>query len=550
MNKAKPTHSPIHWSRVAAVIVPITLLLLAGCSPTHEPESQGTISLRLYIEDTPSGDVFAAPVQFVPDSAVVRVFRGGSGVTHEVSRGVAVNGASAVDVTVNCIAEEDKKVSVELFSSGTMINFGVNTQVDVVEDENTDVMIDAYDIYVDDLDVSDPLIDPGDPPVDVYWNPVPAADSYLLLESTSPNFEQHLTQSFLTTDTVMTRNRPAGPWYYTVAPLNPFTVGSLSNIAYAYVVSLTEQDPRIDDMTPQEVVPGDHVTLSGENLDVPGRVWLGTVICPTVSASETERVFVVPATGHTGAVSFENLMNTVGAPSILVVDRIAYVTRSNQDESSAQWYKDLIESEGNLNSGVAVIPLDEVADRDMRVFDVIIVAHDVGTGTFGPRQEQVDAIAESAAQVLAIGSGGLAFFSQALPDFNGLNFTRDFRRDLYIPDGSIPLFQSPYQIAPSGPSTQVMCQDDQSFAGIDLGVRPASVATYAALSATDNPNSYALLEAVTTSQLQQAVHNVYWGYEGDPDRLSGLGRGCVSNIIIYLMGAKVSVPAAPVRTAR
>jgi hypothetical protein len=535
------------WYRVAAVVIPVAVTLVAGCSPTHQPEPQGTISLRLYVDNAPGGDVFSAPVQFVPDSAVVRVFRGGTGVTHEVSRGVAINGASSVDVSVTCIAEAGKKVSVELYSSETMIYFGVDQQVDVVENENTDVMIDAYDIHVNDLAVSDQLIDPGDPPLDVFWNPVPAADSYLLLESSSPNFEEHLTQSFLTTDTVMTRSRPAGPWYYMVAPLNPYAVGSLSNMAYAYVVSTSEQSPQIDDMNPREVVPGDRVTLSGVNLDVPGRVWLGAVVCPTVSASETELEFVVPASGRTGAVSYENLLNTVGAPGILVVDRIAYVTRSNQDESNAQWYVDLIRAEGSINSGVAVVPLSELTDRNMRVFDLIIIADDVGT-PFGMGQEQVQAVAESGAQVMAIGHGGIEYVSQALADVNGLTVTRDIRRDLYIPEGSLSLFQTPYPIAPSGPSTQQMCVTDQYFAGIDIGdgALPASVTTYAALSETDHPNSYALLKVEVATQLQQTVQNVYWGYEGYPEQLTSVGSACVTNVVVYLMSLKTALPAAAV----
>jgi len=538
------------WTRLAATAIPIAVVFLAACSPTHEPESQGSISLVLYIESEAGGDVAGAPAQVPPDSVVVRVFRGGSGVVHETFQGVAVNGASQVDVMLTCVAETGKKVSVELFAGETMVYFGVDEAVDVVENENTDVTIDAYDMRVDALQVADPLIEPGDPDpyVSVYWGRVSAAESYLLLESSSPTFEQHLTQSFLTTETSATRNRPPGPWYYTVAPLNPYAAGSLSNIAYAYVVSDGEQPPRIDDMTPQEVVPGDRVTLSGQNLDVPGRVWVGTVICPVVSASETKLEFAVPAVTHTGAVSFENLMNTAGVPGILVVDRIAYVTRTNRDVSDSQWYIDLVKGENSLTSGVAVVPLDEVTDRDMRVFDVIIAADDVGTGTLG----QLEAIAESGANVMAVGRGGRSFISLAVSDFNGVGFTSEFRQDLYFPDGSLTLLQSPHQIAQDGAaSVQVMSNPEQWFTGVDLDVPLSSVTTYARLSETGTPTSYVLLDAVVTSQFQQLVHNVYWGYDGDPNRLTGLGRDCVANIIVYLIGAKTSVPAeAPTRALR
>jgi hypothetical protein len=535
------------WTCLAATAISIAVLFLAACSPTHEPESQGSISLVLYIESDAGGDVAGAPAQLFPDSVVVRVFRGGSGVLQETHQGVAVNGASQVDVTVTCTAETGKKVSVELFAGEIMIYFGVDESVDVVEDENTDVTIDAYDIRIDDLEVTDELILPVDPPLDVFWDRVPVAASYLLLESSSPNFEQHLTQSFLTTDTVMTRNRPPGPWYYTVAPLNQYASGSPSNIAYAYVVSVVEQQPRIDDMTPQEVVPGDRVTLTGQYLNVPGRVWVGTVICPVVSASETELEFAVPATAHTGAVSFENLMNNIGAPGILVVDRIAYVTRTNRDASDSQWYIDLVKGENTLTSGVAVVPLDQVTDRDMRVFDVIIVADDVGTGTVG----QLQAIAESGAHVMAVGRGGQSFITLAVSDLNSAGFTSETRQYLYFPDGSLSLLQSPHQIAQDGAARVQVSSPAQRFTGVNIQAPVSSVVTYAQLSELGSPTSHVLLEAVVTSQFQQPVHNVYWGYEGYPDLLTGLGRDCVANIIVYLVGTKTSVPAqAPARALR
>jgi len=534
---------------LTAACIVAALVAVNGCSPVNEPSPRGTISLQLYLEGA-SGDLSLAPAQTDPDSIVVRVFRGGSGVTEETSAGVAVNGAPSVDVTITCIAENDKKVSVELFIGSTMFYFGVDEHVDVVENENSSVSIDAYDIFVDRVEVSDALIEPGDPPLDIYWSRVPAASSYLMLESTSPDFPAHLTQSFLTPDTVMTRNRPAGPWYYAVAPLNPYAVGSISNIAYTYVTSPGETPPSIDAMKPAHAAPGEVVTLTGSNLDVPGRIWLGTATCPLLSASETEIRFAVPLSGRTGPVTFENLINSVRVPTDLVVDRIAYVTRTNQDASGAQWYIDLVEQELSVSSGVAVVPLSEVADREMTVFDLIIVAHDVGTGGVEPNQATVDAIAHSRAHVLGIGSGGYAFLSLAFAELGGPTVTRQSRRDLYIPDGSLSLFQAPHQIAPAGPSVQVMCEPDQVFGGIRVEeiVLPSSVATYAALSQT-SADSYALLSLEVTVLLR-TTYNFYWGYEGAPELLTDVGRQCVANLISNLAGSGASLPAALVRAPR
>jgi hypothetical protein len=537
------------WSGTAAAAGTAALLLLSGCSRTNEPEARGTISLRFYIDQAKGGEVSLSPAQLIPDSAAVHVFRGGTGANHETASGVAISGAGEVDLTVTCVAENDKKVSVELFRTGTMLYFGVDEHVDVTENENTDVLIDAYDIRVGDIQVTDPLIEPGDPPIEIHWDRVPAAQSYLLLECPNRSFEQHITQSFLTTDTVMTRSRPAGPWYYVVAPLNPYTVGSPSNIAYAYVASTSEPQPRIDSMNPTEVAPGDHVTLDGQNLDVPGQVRLGIVPCPVVSATETQLVFSVPASGVTASVSFENLMNTIAAPGILVVDRIAFVTRTNQDASDAGWYVDLVSNESTVNSGVAVVPLADLSDRDMRVFDVIILADDLGGVSFGLDRDDARIIAESGANVLAIGRGGQAFVSLALAALADAGVIRGQRQDLYVLDGSLPLLQSPHQIAPVGASTVQMSVSNQPFAGIDITGQSSSVTGFAALSQAQQ-NSFALLEVETISASQQTIHNVYWGYEGYPEELTAAGSGCVANAIYHLVAQKLAVPAAPARAPR
>jgi len=531
---------------VALLAAALALLVALGCSNTHEPESQGTISLKFFLDEPPGEEISPSPGQVTPDSVVVRVFRGGNGVVEETARGLAINGAGSVDVTVNCVAEANKKVSVELYTTQHMRYFGVDERVDVTENENTDVMIDAYDIFVDWIAVSDTLIAPGDPPFDVYWTPVAAAASYLLLESSSPSFEQHLTQSFLTTDNIMTRNRPAGPWYYVVAPLNPYTVGTLSNIAYAYVQSVGEQPPQIDAMDPPEGPPGELITLSGSNLDVPGRVRLGASICPIVSATETELVFVVPASAQTGVVSLENVLNVAHAPGFFVVDRIAYVTATNQDESDATWYVDLVAKESNITSGMTVVPLREVADRDMDVFDVIVVAHDVT----GPSTAEIQAIVESGANVLAVGRGGRTFFANAFPSLSGLPVTVQSRRDLYIPEGSFTLFQLPYRIAPPGPSVQEVCQSNQAFTGIDIdGVAvPASLMTFAALSIVD-PTSYVLLSVESTTVDQQVVYNFYWGFEGDPNQLNSLGSEFVTNIMTFLANTASAVALTPAQVS-
>ncbi len=532
---------PVSWATVA-----LALLATFGCSP-NEPETQGSISLRVYLEEPAVGGFSLSPSQGIPDSVVARVFRGGAGANLETSSGAAINGASEVALTITCVAEKDKKVSVELFSGRHMVYFGVDEQVDVVEGENTNVMIDAWDMYVNRLDVTPSMVIEGTS-YTVSWSRPAAAGSFLLLESPDTDFPQKQTQSYLTPDTVWVTPspRPPGAYYYAVIPLNPYAWGTPSNVAYGYVQTVGEQPPSINSVYPSAAAPGERVTLRGVNMDLPGtRVFVGGFECPVVSASESELDFVVAAGASTGPIRLETLMGIIDPlpPVWITVNRIAYVSATGDD---ADWYAGLLKEEPSINSGLAMVPLAEVADRDMRVFDVIILAHDVGNSGVVSDSPELDAIVNSGANVLAVGRGGRAYVSEVFTDIKGLSVTTEWRQDLYVLDGSMPIFQSPYPIAPLGPATVQMCWAPQPFSGIDIHFVLPLVMPLAALS-IDAPQSYAML--YLGSGLQDQVHNVYWGFEGDPAELSERGRECVLNILSFLLDpTAMSVPPASAST--
>jgi hypothetical protein len=520
---------------VATGFVVAAMVLVSGCSRTSEPEALGAITLRLTIEPAVDGGPSGSPAQVTPDSLVVRVFRGGGGVTREVSRGVALDGTGSADVTVTCIAEGDKKVSVELFDNQIMWYFGVDEHVDVVVNEQTDVTIDAYDMHIDVIDTAPQVVRVGES-YNVTWSSAVAAVSYLLVESTRPDFDKASTQTFLTTDTEMTFQRPSGAYYYMVAPVNPYAVGTMAGAAYSYVQAVDELKSQVSSVDPEDAAPGDLVTIYGTNLDLPGsRVYIGAILCPVVSAVDGQMTVRVPLDAQTGAMSLQTILGTVDVDVIgdFVVDRIAYVTRTGQYSGG---YQLLVESDGSVSSGVAVVALNEVSDRVMSVFDVIVVAHDVATGPTGPGQATVQAIAESGAPVLAIGAGGHAYLSLLFADINGYTIARELRQTVYIPDGTLPVFQAPNSVAPQGPATIDVCNSDQPFRGIDVNgiILPSFLSLYAARS-EENPESFILLGAESTVD-QAAVQNLYWGFEGDPAELSSLGEDCVLNLVHFLLG--------------
>ena len=537
-------HQRAYLGRVSRATLALALLAAFGCSP-DEPDTQGSISLRVYLEEPAVGGFSLLPAQLTPDSVVARVFRAGAGANLETSSGAAINGASEVNLMITCVAEKDKKVSVELFSGRHMVYFGVDEQVDVVEGENTNVMIDADDMYVTSIDVNPSMVIEG-AWYEVSWSRPTAAASFLLLESSDPDFPQQQTESFLTTEYDMIRQRPAGAYYYAVIPLNTYAWGTPSNVAYGYVQTVGEQPPSVNAVVPSAAAPGERVTLQGSNMDLPGtRVFVGGFECPVVSATESELDFVVAVGATTGPIKLETLMGIIDPqpPVWITVNRIAYVSATG---GHADWYAGLVKGESSINSGLAMVPLAEVADRDMRVFDVIVLADDVGSGGVVSDSPELDAIVNSGANVLAVGRGGRAYVSEVFTDIKGLSVTTEWRQDLYVLDGSMPIFQSPYLIAPIGPATVQMCRAPQPFAGIDIHNVLPLVMPLAALS-IDAPQSYAML--YLGSGLQNQVHNVYWGFEGDPAELSDQGPECVLNILSFLLDpTAMSVPLASAST--
>jgi hypothetical protein len=139
--------------RILAITCATAVLFALACSDTTQPEfgPQGTVTLHFASAATtsvPSHNTstiaMAAPGI---DSVVVRVFRPGQPITQEISKGVAL-GTSDVDVSLACIAESGKRVSVDLFEGGKFTHHGFKAGVSVVKGQQTAVSIDAYEFTV------------------------------------------------------------------------------------------------------------------------------------------------------------------------------------------------------------------------------------------------------------------------------------------------------------------------------------------------------------------------------------------------------------------
>jgi hypothetical protein len=529
-----------------ASAVPILMGSL-GCSQTQEPQAPlGTVSLRLQI-DGPAGPRAVEPAPLAPlalDSIVVCVYRPGAGTTPEACKGVGVSGGTgAVEVTLTCVAETGKRVTVALFETGILQYFGAQEGVDVTEGQSTDVTVDAYDAYVEDLTVNPAVVISGQGS-DLEWSLTPAAVAYRVEESATDAFDDIVFET-TTADTTLNVLRVAGAHYFRVAALTGYTVGSYSPSKVLYVAGPTELGPTIDAMDPVEAPPGERITLTGTNLDLPrSRVFLGLTECVVISATETQLVFEIPLEGSTGLVRLYSMLGNTQAPAALTVDRIAYVTNTGQ--YAAGYIARLTpDPQVSQDSGVCVVPTHELDSRDMSVFDIVVVAHDTGTDTSdwgGNLPGRAQAIASSGAQVLAIGAGGAAYLQLTNAVLAASQTSVTLRNDIYVLDGGSTMFQDPKPIAPPGPSLLQISVNAQFLLGFEIAAKPASLTLYASSSA--GSGSYPLLDAVTTVS-SNSVRSVFWGYTSDPTDLTVEADELLLNILSMLMAGKdAPAPAA------
>lgn len=538
------------WSAIAFAI------LALACSRTAEPEFEaenGTVVLRFEppaaaMSAAASGDGATAAVF---DSVIVRIFRPGTPIVMEKWQGAQV-GVDPVEMTLSCVAESNKRISVELFYSGLLTYHGANVDVDVVAGANTPVTVNASKFFVDALYVT-PSVVPDPTPFDLSWTSAPAAAWYRVQASRQPNFaviewDQNVT------DTVATTQLPPGMHYIRVIPMTDYATGLRTGPEGGYVTS-GSGTPLITGFSAPEVIPTETVAILGENLDAPGtRAWIGsgTPIEMTILSTSWGSLLVrVPRAASTDVVAITSPLPPGGAlaPEVLIVQRVAYVTDGN--EYSDEYREVLAKHRDDFGySGVAVIPVADLDTRDMGVFDVVVVANDTGTDASdwgGGVPSRATAIAATGANVLALGEGGLAYLQLAVPAIAGATSQERNQTSYYVTTPNASVFTTPHAVTGGvGPQWVDISSNPEKTVGvsIDSGSPPAGVSLRACTGLIIVlPNDlWAMVDFQVPDIFSAKKRLFYWGHAGTPKEFTTQGDNLLGNVMYLLYNERSIQP--------
>jgi hypothetical protein len=525
------------------------MLLALACSRTTEPqpEAEGRITLRF--EKAPDAALVARDgatpfgATAAIDTVVVRVFRSGTPITQEASRVVDISDGS-VDISIPCIAENGKRVSVDLYEGGKFTHHGFETGVNVVKGEQTAVSIDAYSFTVSSLVVTPGLAtDPE--PFDLTWDSAPAATRYDVQVSTSSDFgviewEQSVT------DTFVTAQLSPGPHHFRVVPRTDFAQGLSCPEQFAYVQS-TSQDVVITGFSVPAAKPADVITIFGENLDYPGtQVWIGSMQMQVVSWSWGAIDARIPRAAYTESISVSSTLGSDTRP--FVVQRVAYVTDGGV---FAPGYITALEKHDDDFgfSGVALLTVEDLDTQDMDVFDVVVVAQDTGNSLSnwgGGVPTRANAIANTGANVLAMGRGGAVFLQLVGATSAPHQTTPDTDGDYYAPDGSEPIFTTPHSIG--GGFITFNGLTSPTTTSFNLASAPAGANLYASTDCarlvvcTGPNNQWVLADFRFDNPGGIPVVYFFWGYADDSEELTSQGTDVLGNVMYMLYRARAVPP--------
>ena len=516
-----------------------------SCSSPNAPIEQGSVVFRFEPASDAAMSLRAGAAAPTFDSVAVRIFRSGSPITQEVRQGAPIGG-SPVEMTIGCIAEANKRVSVELFTSGVMQYQGVAENVDVVAGKKTDVLVDAYPFYVPSLTVTPGILYDGSS-FQLSWPGTVGAQTYVVQSSSDTTFSSIEWQQSLT-DTFTTAVLPPGSHYFRVAPRTPYAIGTFAGPEFSYVLG-GSASVVITGLSAVGTIPGDLVSIYGENLDFPDtQAAIGTDAMKIVSASWGELVVRMPRVARSGYVTVGSSLGADTSSDPLISLRIAFVSAAGLLTGS---FGEVLWRHGDDIdwSGIAYIPLPELDSRDMSVFDVIMVASDTGTDVTnwgGGVPARVIAITSSGANVLAIGDGGGAFLRLAVSAFAGVTVRVASLTSCYASSPSAPLFTTPHPVTSGGlPQWVDMCQKPERCITFDISSfsKPAGVSLYA--TSQIGSDRWALADIVITDATQSRRY-MLWGFAADPKEYTSQGQDCLSNAVFQLYKERAApVPASP-----
>lgn len=511
--------------------------LAISCDNAEAPRpTDGQIVLRF----APAANSVTTPLlrASVFDSVVVNVFRSGSAVRREVSHGVAINNDNPVTIPVDCIAENGKKVAVDLYIGRVLAYHGYNSDVNVAVGKTTSVNVDVSKFFIDNLTLT-PQVIPNGAAFTLHWPPAPAAANYRVESSATLDFAT-IASSQAATDTTLDVHLGAGSHYFRVRPVTPYSEGPSSPERFGYVTAGSNQ-VKVLGVT-DHVIPTETITITGENLDFPDtHALMGTDTLSIESVAWGQLVARVPRKANTNKVTVTSSLGTNTSGKEVSVQHIAYVTAAPGGTTTTD-YVTLIESYGAdfANSGVAVIPLSDLDRRDMNVFNVIVVAADTGTlkANWGGTNQgtRVSAIAESDVNVLAIGRGGVSFLQNVITSMN-LTYTTavDSDRQYFENNLNASCFTQPHNVSKRNITFCNVASSAVALA-IDSSSPPTGVGLYGAtggnclISCTPN-DMWVLADFKFNSPAAAPVTYFFWGYAGNANDLSGDGKNCLANVI-------------------
>ena len=272
------------------IIAIILGLGLCGCTLLDAPEpadGEGTVTLH-FVRNSPETSaslegpalaVFAHALPLADSVAVSVFFPPGPGKQKETQKGAAIPpAASTVSVELTVIAQDNKRVAVELFQGGRLLFFGVDEDVDVRAGENTRVSINTAPFEITAF-FRDRIFVAAGVNFNFLWNRVQNASSYLFEASLDSDFSVVAFDTTVT-DTVARASLAWGYYHFRVRPQNDYAMGDASAVQSLYVYGATGA-PTISGLSTTEAPRGEVVTATGTNLDYPGTtVTLGAVDCP------------------------------------------------------------------------------------------------------------------------------------------------------------------------------------------------------------------------------------------------------------------------------
>jgi hypothetical protein len=521
----------------------VALALLTSCERPAEPQLlDGRVVLRFQPAETP-GAAAATYAAALFDSVAVRVFHRGSPLHLETAKGVAIVNDDPIDVAVSCAAENGKKVSVELFVGGWMVYHGSDPDVDVAAGKSTAVTIDVAAFYVDSLAVNPTVVSQG-AAFNLRWSPSPAAEWYDVEASRTPDFAVIEWEQSLA-DTTVDALFGTGSHYFRVTPKTTFASGLFAGPKFGYVVG-GSQAVTITGFSTPAVIPGETVTILGENLDFPGtEVWMGGSQMVIVSSTWGSIVARVPLRATTDWISATSGLGSDTSPDPLVVQRVAYVNATGEFALSYITLLDAYAADFGY-SGVASIPVAELDWRDMGVFDIVIIANDTAGPPWGGNGSRVAAITATTANVLAIGEGGLGFLRRAISSISGIPNDETSQTSVYTDNGSAAVFTTPHDVTGGGNGWVDISKNNQRTLALDLGAsgKPAGVGLYACtgLNLLFPNDKWALLDFQVPDTFSANKRYVFWGYAADPADFTSQGADCLGNVMNLLWRDRAVTP--------